>query len=113
MPRDPQTLVFVGIRDAVVALDCGTGAEVWRARLSGADFVTVLWDGEALLAANNGEVFRLDAMTGATLWRNPLKKLGRGFVSLATSRSPSTGGGDTFAIAQQRRQQLAAVAVSS
>ena len=28
MPRDPQTLVFVGVRDAAVTLDGGTGAEV-------------------------------------------------------------------------------------
>jgi outer membrane protein assembly factor BamB len=114
MPRNPKTLVFVGIRNTVVALDDRTGVEVWRAVLSGSDFVTVVWDGEALLAANNGEVFRLDPVTGATLWQNPLKKLGRGVVSLATSRAPSNVSGDTAAMALQRaRQQAAAVAAAT
>jgi hypothetical protein len=30
MPRDPRVLVFVGIKNAVVALDEKTGYEVWR-----------------------------------------------------------------------------------
>jgi outer membrane protein assembly factor BamB len=102
--------VFVGIRDTVVALDDRTGVEVWRAVLSGSDFVTVLWDGEALFAANNGEVFRLDPASGATVWQNPLKKLGRGFASLAATRSPSTSSGDTAAMALQRGKQQAAAA---
>ena len=68
MKRDPQVSIFVGIRNAVVALDDRSGAEVWRAELQSSDHVTLLWDGEALLAANGGEVWRLacgaEASTG-------------------------------------------------
>ena len=113
MPRDLKTLVFVGIRDHIVALDDRTGVEVWRTELSGADFVTILWDGDALFAANNGEVFRLDPVTGAVQWRNGLKKLGRGFVSLASSRLASSGDVTTAAIADQRRRQQAAAAATA
>ena len=60
MPRDPQTLIFVGIKHSVVALDDRTGTEVWRTDLRSGDYVTVLWDGEALIAGNSGEVWRLD-----------------------------------------------------
>ena len=41
MPRDPQILIYVGIKDSVVALDEKTGAELWRAKLRTSDFVTV------------------------------------------------------------------------
>ena len=33
MPRDPQILIFVGIKDSAIALDDRSGAEVWRAEL--------------------------------------------------------------------------------
>lgn len=46
MPRDSQELLFVGIKDVVIALRPDDGAEVWRAKLKGGDFVTILWDGE-------------------------------------------------------------------
>ena len=88
MPRDPQTLVFIGIKNSVVALDARTGAEVWRVALRGSDFVNVCWDGDALIAANSGEVWRVDPRSGAVLWHNPLKGFGRGLVSLATSHAP-------------------------
>jgi outer membrane protein assembly factor BamB len=103
MARDPRQFVFVGIRSAVIALDSETGDPAWRAELSGSDFVTVLWDGVALLAANNGEVFRLDPATGAIVWHNELKGLGRGLVSLASTRAPQAGG-EVAAAASKRRQ---------
>lgn len=107
MPRDPQVLVFVGIRNAVVALDDRTGAEVWRAELRSSDYVTVLWDGEALVAANSGEVWRLDPQRGDVLWHNELKGLGRGLVSLASSRRPAAAA-DAGLAAERRRREAAA-----
>lgn len=103
MPRDPQVLVYVGIRNAVVALDDRTGTEVWRAELRSSDYVAVLWDGEALLAANAGEVWRLDPQHGHVLWHNELKGMGRGLVSLASSRRP-TGSVATDVVAEKRRR---------
>ena len=91
MPRDPRTLIFVGIKNSVVAVDARTGDEVWRAKLKGmTSFVTVLWDGEFLVAAANGEVFGLDWRDGTITWHNKMKGLGLGFVSLASSRAPTT-----------------------
>ena len=106
MPRDPQVLIFVGIKNAVVALDDRTGTEVWRAELHSSDYVTVLWDGEALLAANAGEVWRLDPARGEVLWHNELKGMGRGLVSLASSRRPTTTA-DTDLAAEKRRRDAA------
>jgi outer membrane protein assembly factor BamB len=109
MPRDPQVLVFVGIKNAVVALDDHTGAEIWRAELLSSDHVTVLWDGTALLAANGGEVWRLDPERGHVIWHNELKGMGRGLVSLASSRLPSATA-DTTLAAQKRHRDAAAAA---
>jgi outer membrane protein assembly factor BamB len=103
MPRDPQMLVYVGIRSSVVALDERSGVEVWRAKLKGSDFVTVLWDGQALFAANGGEVFRLDPQSGALIWRNELKGLGLGIVSLASSRTADGSTGTSTAQAKKWR----------
>lgn len=112
MPRDPQELLFVGIKDVVIALRQGDGSEAWRAKLKGGEFVTVLWDGESLFAANNGEVFRLDPASGAILWSNPLKGLRTGVVSLASLRV-ETSHTAYETIAEQKRREAAATAANS
>ena len=113
MPREPQTFFFIGIKNSVVAVDARTGAEVWRAKLKGSDFVTVLWDGDALIAANSGEVFRLDPGNGAVLWHNPLKGLGRGIVSLASSRAPARSSPYETLTAKKRRDDQEAAAAAA
>jgi PQQ-like domain len=104
--RHPLELLFVGIKDVVVALRHVDGAEVWRTKLKGGDFVTVLWDGEGLFAANHGEVFRLDPVSGTILWRNPLKGLRTGVVSLASHRAKAQAT-PYETIAEQKRRQAA------
>jgi outer membrane protein assembly factor BamB len=113
MPFNPRALVFVGIKRCVIALDDATGAEVWRAELHGGDFVSVLWDGEALLAANNGEVYRIDPATGAVMWHNPLKGLGRGVVSLASARLAQGAVGHDAGAAKKKRDRDAAAAATA
>ncbi len=104
MPRDLPVYVFIGIRKSVIALDDRAGAEVWRAELKSQDFVSVHWDGEALFATNAGEVWRLDPQTGAVMWHNELKGLGRGLVTLASTRAPAMN--NTFELsAEERRRQ--------
>jgi outer membrane protein assembly factor BamB len=111
MPRDPKTLVFVGIKDVVVALDDRTGAEVWRTELRANDHVMVYFDGEAVFAANSGEVWRIDAQNGTVLWHNEMKGLGRGLVSLASSRMPGNSPAASL-IAEKKRQEAAAAAAT-
>ena len=113
MPRDPQTLIFVGIRSSVIALDERSGTEVWRTKLKGSDFVSVLWDGESLLAANGGEVFRLEPKSGALIWQNPLKGLGRGVVSLASTRAPNAMTATDFAQMKKKREQQQAAGAAA
>lgn len=111
MPRDPQILIFVGIKDCVIALDDRTGTEVWRAELRSSDYVNVYYDGEALVAANSGEVWRLDPTTGSVIWHNELKGMWRGLVSLTTSRRP--GGSTSGDAAAEKMRRDAATAASA
>jgi outer membrane protein assembly factor BamB len=110
MAREARALVFVGIRHAVVALDRRDGSEVWRADVSGSGFVTVLWDGEALLAAADGEVFRLDPASGERVWHNPMKGLGLGIVSLASTHAPAQASSQYETTAERLKRQAAAAA---
>lgn len=82
-------LVFAGIKNSVVALDAETGFKVWHTELRSSDFVSVLWDGKALFATNSGEIWRLDPTTGTAMWHNEMTGLGRGLISLASSRHPN------------------------
>ena len=90
--KAPQrTLVFVGIRGCVVALDRATGETAWSAELRrGSSFVPIVVDGDRVLAASGGEVTCLDAATGALLWHNPLKGFGMGYAMLAGAPNPGT-----------------------
>ena len=116
MPRDPRTLIFVGIKNHVLALDAATGDEMWRAKLKGSDFVSVFWDGQHLVAANAGEAFGIDPQSGAILWHNPMKGLGLGVVSLASSRVAPTdarpSGATSAAAAKMRHDAQSAAAAS-
>jgi|SRR5690606_28337469 glucose dehydrogenase len=92
--RRQQGLVYVGVKNTVLALDRATGVEVWRTKLPKVrfkmnDFVGLAQDGDALFATFSGEVFCLDAATGAVRWHNSLPKLGVGVVSVLPAASPA------------------------
>lgn len=112
MPREQRTLLYVGIKGCVVALDRKNGDEAWRIELRRAEFVTVFWDGDGLFAANAGEVWRLNPTTGEIMWHNEMKRLGRGVISLASSAAAS-GGNDTELAEQKRRRDAAAAAAAA
>jgi outer membrane protein assembly factor BamB len=89
MPRTKRSLLFVGIKSSVVAVDRASGAEVWRTQLpakyrSSAMLVSVLFDGQGLFASIAGEVFALNPKTGELLWHEPFKGLGTGFVTMTS-----------------------------
>lgn len=89
--RAPMTssLIYLGIKGTVIALDRRTGAAIWRTPLKGGQFVNVVLDGDLIFATARGEIFCLDAMTGQILWNNPLTGMGWGLVTLAgTSIAP-------------------------
>jgi outer membrane protein assembly factor BamB len=103
-------LMFIGIRGSVVALDRATGQQVWATHLKGWDFVNVVLEKGAVLAACYGEIFCLDPLTGDALWHNPLKGFGRGLATMATEDNP--GAGSAPVLAEKRRREAAAAAAA-
>ena len=97
-----SSLIYIGI-----AGTGATGTEVWRSELKGNDFVNVsLQDGD-LFATAKGELFCLDPSTGNIRWQNPLKGLGWGFITIATS------GGQQAVVMGEKNQRDAAAAAGT
>jgi len=104
-------LVFIGIGKSVVALNRGTGEQVWATRLKGYDFVNVLLDGGRVFATACGEIFCLDPLTGDVLWHNPLKGFGTGLATITTGQN--TGDGNAPVLAEKRRRDEAAAGAAT
>jgi hypothetical protein len=51
-----KELVFLGINGSVVSIEKATGRRVWATKLKGTDYVSVLVDGERVLAGTHGEI---------------------------------------------------------
>jgi len=99
-----SSVIFIGIHGNVHCLDRATGQARWSATLKGSEFVTVLLDGDLVLAATRGEVFCLQAATGNLLWKNDLPGQGFGLASIATAAGASNPGPGE----EQRRRDAAA-----
>lgn len=85
-----SSLLFIGIKGCVVALDKSTGREVWRAKLGGSDFVNVAVEDNSIYATTRGEVFCLSVPSGEIRWHNSLKGSGLGLASIGLMCSQST-----------------------
>jgi outer membrane protein assembly factor BamB len=105
-----SAVVFVGIHGGVFCLNRTTGQAVWSASLKGSDFVTLLLDGELLLAGTRGEVFCLDAATGQVRWHNDMPGQGLGLITLASARGASN---PTPPAEKHRRDDAAAAGATS
>jgi outer membrane protein assembly factor BamB len=106
-------LVFIGIKGSVVALNRGTGQQVWATHLKGSDFVNVVVDNGTILASCYGEVFCLDALTGNGLWHNRLKGFGWGLATIATEETVRAGNASALAEKRRRDQEAGSAAAAS
>jgi outer membrane protein assembly factor BamB len=111
MPASSHDLLYVGIRRSVLALDAATGDLAWEAELGGAmsttGVVAVHVAGGRVYASSGGEVFCLDARTGAQVWHNKLAGFGLGFAALATAGGDDDAAAAAAAAANRRNQQAA------
>jgi len=107
-----EQFVYVGIRGSVLALHPGDGSIVWQTKLKGSDYVTLSSAGPQLFAITLGEVFCLDAGTGALQWHNPLRGWGTGLATLLVPGGNNTTT-NTVAAEMRRQQQAAASAAAS
>ncbi len=104
-----RDLVFLGFNSRVVALDRERGDIVWtwRAPKGRASYVAVLLDEDRLFASVDGYTYCLHPLDGHEEWFNPLKGLGTGIPSLASSGGGS-GGGAAAALEAQRQRNASA-----
>ena len=79
-------LIFVGFNGYALALDRDTGEVVWYNGEMKSGYVTLLLDGDRLIASTNGYMYCLDPQTGQVLWHNPLSGYGVGPASLTSVR---------------------------
>ncbi len=104
-------LIYVGFNRRVLALDRYSGEIVWDWKApKGTGFVSLLLDGDRLMASVNGYLYCLDPVYGQEVWSNPLKGYGVGTSSLASVNGSTSTGPSAAVIEQQRRQAAAAAA---
>jgi outer membrane protein assembly factor BamB len=84
-------LIFVGLNGYAVALDRDTGEIVWSNNQMHSGYVTLLLDGDRLIASTNGYLYCLDPFTGEILWHNPMRGYGAGApTALVSVRGQTT-----------------------
>ncbi len=104
-------LVFVGLNRRVLALDRYTGEVVWEWKApKGSGFVSLLLDGDRLMAAVTGYIYCLDPLYGQLVWENLLKGYGTGLATMASVNGSSGGTAAAAVIAQQQAAAAAAAA---
>jgi len=107
MPID--RLIFVGLNGYALALDRDTGEIVWSNSEMRSGYVTLLLDGDRLIASTNGYIYCLCPLTGKIRWHNPLKAYG----IAAPTALVSVRGQCSQDLIQQAAQQAAAAAAAS
>jgi outer membrane protein assembly factor BamB len=73
-----EQLIFVGLNGYALALDRDTGEIVWSNDEMKNGYVSLLLDGDRLIASTNGYMYCLDPLNGNILWHNPLRGYGVG-----------------------------------
>lgn len=111
--RSIHDLVLVGFNSRVVALDRYTGEIVWEWKSpEGSGYVSVLVDGDRIIASVMGYTYCIDPVFGQTVWSNPLRGMGTGVACLASGQA-STGAGAAMAAAQQQAAAASATAAAA
>ncbi len=109
--RRVEDLIFVGFNSRVAALDRYSGELVWQWKSpKGSGFVSLLLDGDRLIASVNGYTYCLEPLFGQQVWANPLRGFGVGVPSLASVRGMTGASGMGARAAQQQHAAAAAAA---
>ncbi len=107
---DPDNIVLLGVKGAVLAFRRDTGAHLWATELksSANNFVTVTADLDRVYAHTGGELFCLDLATGQRLWQDGLKGFGYGLASIALPGAAIA----SATIAEKKREERASTDVA-
>jgi outer membrane protein assembly factor BamB len=102
-------LIFVGLNGYALALDRDTGQLVWSNNQMKSGYVSLLLDGDRLIASTNGYIYCLDPLTGQILWHNPLSGFGMG----APTALVSVRGQSSQTLIEQAAAAMAAAAATA
>ena len=112
-----KDLIFVGFNSSVSAIERETGRIAWTWRgpkpQGSRGFVSIMLDGDRLIASVMGHTACLDPVTGRELWAQPFTGFGWGPATLASTRGGSSAGAAAQAIAAHAHQQAAAAMITS
>jgi outer membrane protein assembly factor BamB len=109
MPID--RLIFIGLNGYVLALDRESGDLIWSNSEMHSGYVTLLLDGDRLIASTNGYIYCLDPLTGKIWWHNPLRGFGVGAPTAMVSVRGQTSQVLTEQVAATQAQAAAGAAV--
>ena len=108
-----EDVIFIGFAKQVFAVDRYDGSIQWEWRADhGSGFVSLMLDGDRLIASCNGWTWCLDPMSGAEVWHQPFKGKGTGIPAIVSTRSNSSGGAQAQIAAQQAAAATTAAASS-
>jgi outer membrane protein assembly factor BamB len=105
-----EQLIFVGLNGYVAALHRDSGEIVWSNKELHHGYVTLLLDGDRLIASSSGYLYCLDPHTGKILWHNPMKGYG---VATPTALASVRGQSGHTLVEQVTAMQQAAVVVAT
>lgn len=89
---NPNDVIFMGLNSRVVALNKGNGQILWDTKLGGVlgdGFISINSDGQHVFAFCKGQIYCLDASSGAIVWTNELKGYGYGIASICIPGCPT------------------------
>ena len=98
--------IFVGFNSRIAAIDRYTGDIVWEWKSpKGSGFVSLLLDGDRLVASVNGYMYCLDPVYGQQVWSNNMKGFGTGTTCLVSANGTS-GSSAAAAVIRSRSDRL-------
>jgi len=87
-----KNVVFVAFNSRISAVDRDNGNIIWTWKSpKGRGFVSLMLDGDRLIASIQGYTYCLDPHTGSQLWNQPFSGFGYGFTSLMSTRGAADG----------------------
>ncbi len=89
---ETPTLIYVGAKRNITALDAASGEVVWELKLPGAfgTYLTLMVEDGVLYAARQGVMYAINALSGEPLWQSEIKGAKNTPMMIATSRGGST-----------------------